>query len=218
MDEPDPRDVRLELDRLLLAQRETEHRVKNTLQLISSIVLLQSRRTPDPAARAALNAVLQRVTAVSLAHRHVSWVNGVEQVDATALVREVALDLAGGAGRDDIALALELDPLLAPAAQAAPLALLVNESLGNALRHAFPDGRRGRVSLSLRREDGGFELAVDDDGVGMADGAPPKGFGLTIVQLLAQQLRGRLVTDAAQPGLRLSVHVPMNPQAPPPAG
>jgi two-component sensor histidine kinase len=198
------------LERHEARQREAEHRVKNTLQLISSIVLLQGRRTGDEAARQALRAVQQRVAAVSVAHRHVAWQGEAETVEVAALVREIVGDLAGSAGREGVAIDLDLETILIPGRQGAPVALLLSECVGNALRHAFPEGRNGRVHVSLRRGVGAFELTVADDGVGVADGAAPNGFGLTVAQLMAQQLRGRLVTDAAQPGFRLSVSVPLD--------
>lgn len=201
------------LERQAERAREVEHRVKNTLQLISSIVLLQGRRASDEAARQALKAVQQRVAAVSVAHRHVSWVDDAEQVELSALVREIVGDLAGSAGREGVDIELDLEAVTIPGRQGAPLALLVSEAVGNALRHAFPDGRKGRIKVGVRRTSAGFELTVCDDGVGIAPDAPTSGFGLTVVQLMAQQLRGRLETVAAQPGLRLSVSVPMGTDA-----
>lgn len=190
--------------------REVEHRVKNTLQLISSIVLLQGRRAQDDSARQALKAVQQRVAAVSVAHRHVSWIDDAEQVELAGLTREIVGDLAGSAGRDDVLIDLDLDVVNIAGRQAAPVALLVSEMVGNALRHGYPDGRNGRIQVSLRRTSAGFDLIVRDDGIGMAPGAPKTGFGLTVIQLMTQQLRGRLETGAAQPGLRLTVSVPMD--------
>lgn len=189
-------------------QREADHRVKNNLQLISSLVMLHGRRAADDGARRALRAVQQRVTAVSAAHRHVTRDSGGERVDLAALVRELAGDLAAAAGREGIQITLELEPVLVAARDAAPLALILNEALGNALAHAFPDGRPGRIAVTLRRTDGAFELAVADDGVGQA--SADAGFGRTILQLLSQQLRARLETHDAQPGLRVAVSVPMD--------
>lgn len=194
-----------ELAREAARQREVEHRVKNTLQLISSLVLLQGRRADD-GSRQALRAVQQRVAAVSVAHRHVDQ---DERVELTALIREIVNDLAGSAGREGVDIDLDLEPVTIAARNAAPVALLVSETVGNALRHAFPDGRAGRIAVGLRRGGQGFELTVGDDGVGSPGGATPTGFGLTVAQLMAQQLRGRLVADDTQPGLRLSVSVPM---------
>jgi two-component sensor histidine kinase len=204
----------LALERQAARHREVEHRVKNTLQLISSIVLLQGRRAQDEAARQALKAIQQRVAAVSVAHRHVGWNEESELVEVAPLVREIVGDLAGSAGREGVAIELDLEPVTIAGRQGAPVALLLSETVGNALRHAFPDGRTGRVRVTVRRAGGGgFDLTVADDGVGMAEGVEPTGFGLTVAQLMAQQLRGRLVTDTAGPGMRLSVSVPMDPQA-----
>jgi two-component sensor histidine kinase len=153
MDSPE-----LALERQAARHREVEHRVKNTLQLISSIVLLQGRRAKDEGARQALRAVQQRVAAVSVAHRHVSWSEETEHVEVAALVREIVGDLAGSAGREGVAIDLDLEPVI----------------------------------------------------IAGRSGAPPSGFGLNLVQLMAQQLRGKLATDTAQPGLRLTVTVPMD--------
>lgn len=194
-------------------QREVEHRVKNTLQLISSIVLLQGRRAADESARQALKAVQQRVAAVSVAHRHIGWSNEHEQVELAPLIREIVGDLASSAGREGVDIELDLEPVTIPGAQGAAVALLVSETVGNALRHAFPEGRTGQVRVRLRLAAGAFELTIADDGVGLSPGASPVGFGLTVVQLMTQQLRGRLETDTAQPGLRHSVSVPMDARA-----
>lgn len=213
MADPNTDSAERALERQAERAREVEHRVKNTLQLISSIVLLQGRRAADEAARQALKAVQQRVAAVSVAHRHVTWTDEAEQVEVAALVREIVGDLAGSAGREGVDIDLDLDAVTIPGRQGAPVALLVSEIVGNALRHAYPNGRQGRIKVTVRRTATGFDLTVSDDGVGMTPGAPPTGFGLTVVQLMAQQLRGRLDTSAAQPGLRLSVSVPMDTDA-----
>lgn len=211
MADPGLQDARV--DGYAARQRDAEHRMKNTLQLISSLVLLQGRRADDEAARQALRALQQRVTAVSVAHRHVGWIEDGERLDMTALVREIVGDLAASAGREDVKIELDLEPLTIPGRQAAPLALLISEMVGNALRHAFPEGG-GRVRVSVRGAEGGYEVAVADDGVGMPPDQPSRGFGLTVVQLMAQQLRGKLNTQATQPGVRLAVSVPMDPTSP----
>lgn len=206
-----------DLEKVLERQREAEHRVKNTLQLISSIVMLQGRRASDEGARQALRAVQQRVAAVSVAHRHVSWSEEAEEVELAGLVREIVGDLAGSAGREGVDIDLDLESVTIPGRHGAPMALLVSEAVGNALRHAYPEGRNGRIRVGLRRTEGGFELAVADDGVGLAHGAPRTGFGLTVAQLMCQQLRGKLETDmgeSGQPGVRISVSVPMDSRAP----
>jgi two-component sensor histidine kinase len=94
-----------------------------------------------------------------------------------------------------------------PAAQAAPLALIVNELISNALKHAFPD-RPGKVEVAIRRTPEGFALSVADDGVGLPQGGS-KGFGSTIVQLLCQQVKATLAYEDAGPGVRAVVTMPL---------
>lgn len=201
------------LERQAERQREAEHRVKNTLQLISSIVMLQGRRVTDDESRQALRAVQLRVAAVSVAHRHVTWSEDAEEVELAGLVREIVGDLAGSAGREGVDIDLDLESVVIPGRHGAPIALLVSEAVSNALRHAYPDGRNGRVRVGLRRLGETFELTVADDGVGLDPAASKAGFGLTVAQLMAQQLRGRLETSAGQPGVRIAVSVPMDSQA-----
>lgn len=201
------------LERHTARQREAEHRVKNTLQLISSIVMLQGRRAGDEGARQALRAVQQRVAAVSVAHRHVSWTEEAEQVELSSLIREIVGDLASSAGREGVEIDLDLESVTIPGRHGAPMALLVSEAVGNALRHAYPNGRNGRIRVSLRSTPGGFDLEVADDGVGLDGGAAKTGFGLTVAQLMCQQVKGRMETGGGQPGVRIAVSVPMDSQA-----
>lgn len=212
-----PQDESLEraLERQAAREREVEHRVKNTLQLISSLVLLQGRRAKDDVARQALRAIQQRVAAVSVAHRHVSWETGVERVELASLIREIVSDLAGSAGRDGVAIDLDLEPIAVPGRQGAPLALIVSEAVGNALRHAFPGDLGGRIHVSLHRTADGFEICITDDGVGLPSGAQESGFGFTVAQLMAQQIRGRLDIHPTNPGLRIVVAAPVDAETSP---
>ncbi len=191
---------------------EIDHRVKNNLQLIASLILLQTRRTADPAAQAALKTVLDRVTAVATVHRRLFQGDPL-RFDVADFVRDLAGDLAAAAGRDDLEIALDLDHVSIPAAAAAPLALVVNELMNNALKHAFPPGRGGRIAVSLHAGDGRARLTISDDGDGLQ--ARPPAFGLTIVKLLCQQLHAEYEIAESQPGVRATVLVPMtttNPQ------
>lgn len=188
--------------------REAEHRARNALQLISSLILLQGRHSPDAAAGPAMASLLTRVAAVSAAHRHTVRVENREQVDVAALIRDIVGDLAKSAGRDGVMIDLSLEPILAPGPLAPPLALWVNETVGNALSHAFPDGRTGRVRVVLRQDAAALELCVEDDGAGRASST--SGFGLTVVRLMVQQIRGQPGIADLQPGLRVSVTVPLS--------
>jgi two-component sensor histidine kinase len=190
---------------------ELDHRVKNNLQLIASLILLQSRRETDETVRSALKTVLERVTAVATVHRRLFQGDPLS-FDVADFVRDLAGDLAAAAGRDDLEIVLELDRVVIPASSAAAFALVLNELLGNALKHAFPQGQSGRVTVSLADQGDACELTVVDNGVGAAGRAA--GFGSMIVKLLCQQLHADLQTTDAQPGVRTTVTVPMRPLTP----
>ncbi|MGZ3376322.1 MAG: sensor histidine kinase [Phenylobacterium sp.] len=187
--------------------QEIGHRVKNNLQLVASLILLQSRRATDENARAALKSVHERMTAVATVHRRL-FQDDPLRLDVAAFLRDLAADLAAAAGRDDLEIVLDLDHVSIPASAAAPLALVINELIGNALKHAFPAPRGGRVTVSLRGGEAHYRLTIADDGVGL-DGRPP-GFGLTVVKLLCQQLHAELEIADTAPGVRACVTVPVS--------
>lgn len=196
------------LERKAVLLREIDHRVKNDLQLISSLILLQSRRVDSELARHALKTMLARVNAVATVHRRLRLGEDSQQFDVAPFIRDLAGDLALAAGRDDVQITLELNPVTIRASAAAPLALVTNELVGNALKHAFPVGRGGHVAISLKEADGACVLSVSDDGQGM--GEAKKAFGLTIVDLLCQQLRASLEVIPDAPGVRAVVRAPMS--------
>jgi two-component sensor histidine kinase len=196
------------LTRQTLLLQEIDHRTKNNLQLISSLLLLQSRRTRDPGAQAALRGMLERVSAIAQVHRRLFQGGEAQRFEFADFLRDLARELAGAARRDDLELRLTLDPVDVPASQAAPLALVASELISNACRHAYPDGTPGLVAVDLRRWDGAFELTVSDGGAGMPTEGGETGFGLTVARLMAQQLKGKLVIEAANPGVRANLAVP----------
>jgi PAS domain S-box-containing protein len=189
---------------------EVDHRVKNNLQLISSLLLLQNRRVTDPAVKASLRGMLERVSAIATVHRRLFQSDDIERFDVAAFVRDLVSDMVGGAGRDDIRVRLDLERIDVAATKAAPLALVISELLSNALRHAFPEGRGGEIFVGIARKDSEFRIEITDDGVGMPGPATSSGFGLTIIQLLSQQLKAKTEVTAANPGTRVVVHLPVN--------
>ena len=193
---------------------EVDHRVKNNLQLISSLLLLQTRRVTDPGVKNSLRGMLERVSAIATVHRRLFQSEDVERFDVSAFVRDLVSDMMGAARRDDIKVSLDLERIDIAASKAAPLALVISELFSNALRHAFPpealDGRTGEILVRITRQDAEFRIEITDNGVGTGNSASSGGFGLTIVQLLCQQLKARSETTPADPGTRVVVHLPVN--------
>lgn len=188
---------------------EVDHRVKNNLQLISSLLLLQTRRTADEGTRQALRSMLERVGAIATVHRRLFQGGDVQRFDVADFLRDLVADLAASARRDDLQLRLDLEAVAVPASQAAPLALVANELISNALKHAYPPGTPGEISVSTHRGPSSFDLIVVDHGIGLPPAGERKGFGLTIVQLLSQQLKAKLALEDAQPGCRATVTIPL---------
>lgn len=201
-------ELELALEQKTSLLHEVDHRVKNNLQLISSLLLLQTRRTPDESTRRALRSMLERVGAIATVHRRLFQGGDVQRFDVSDFLRDLANDLAASARRDDLELQLDLEPVSIPASQAAPLALVANELISNALRHAYPEGQAGVIVIRCGRRESEFDLEVVDSGIGLPPPAERNGFGLTIVKLLAQQLKARLSLESAQPGVRAVVTLP----------
>jgi two-component sensor histidine kinase len=208
------RDLQTALDQRTALVHELDHRVKNNLQLISSLMLMQARRSADPAVKLALAGMIERLNAVATVHRRLFQSEDIDRFDISIFVRDLVADLAGSSGRKDLRFDCDLAPVQVPAAKAASLALLINELLTNALRHAFPEGRAGRVAITIVKNNGELRIEIIDDGVGM--GGPSggsadeqRGFGLTIVELLGRQLQARITREDAGPGVRTRIVLPL---------
>ena len=182
--------------------REVDHRAKNTLQLVASLLLLGSRRCAEGETRRTLKAMHQRVGALAAVHRNLLDAERPDGFDLTRLVREHVGALARSYGKAEVR--LELDTVEAPPASAAPMALIVNELTLNALEHGGTDGRPPAVTVRLLKHGDGFSLEVQDDGAGPA-AVQDGGFGLHVVRLLAQQLSADFELADARPGLRAVV-------------
>lgn len=189
--------------------RELQHRVKNNLYVVTSLLGLQANRIGDSAARLALEEVQSRVHAIGLAYGILQTSSDISRFDLGAYLAALCRTLLGteGNGKDGIALALDLKPAQVTLQVGVPLGLIVNELVSNSIRHAFPDGH-GTVSLAIRQDGNRIVLDIADDGRGMpAPGSPPPGgpggrrpgtLGLTLVEALTMQIQGtlsRLPTD-----------------------
>ena len=188
--------------------KELYHRVKNNLQLVISLFNLQARTLQDGRARRALQEAASRVRAMSLVHERLYQSRTLGTICLDEYVGELCDQLAsaGSAHQRGIVLALEVAPVEVGLDLAVPLGLLLNELVSNSLKHAFPDGRRGTIRVTLAPEpeqgaDGGearFRLTVRDDGVGLppdANGTSPQTLGLRLVSALCEGLHAKLVFE-----------------------
>ena len=187
--------VNLAREKLLLS--ETHHRIKNHLQIISSLLNLESNNIIDPAARGALRSSQNRVRSIADLHQHLYQV-AIGSGDDFREFAEVLLQRLRecyGVPADRVQVHLDLESGIVQQEWLMPLALTLNETLSNCFEHAFPEGRKGEVRVSLRCRSEAGELTVTDNGIGLSESVRPgssSGLGLKILAVFAEQMRGQL--------------------------
>lgn len=208
--------LRASNERLKILLGEVNHRVANSLQLVSSLVHMQMTAVGDAHAKAALVDTQRRIQAVAQVHRRLytaDVVSTVEMADyLTALVDELraTYESEGDGARR---LSLETHPIRVSTDQAVSLGIIVNELVANACKYAYPAASEGEVRIALRRDDDGMVvLTVEDDGCGLPAGlgiagAPVKGTGLgaRVISAMAASLKSKVVFDPDHGGVRAQV-------------
>jgi two-component sensor histidine kinase len=199
----------LERHRDLLAA-ELAHRIKNSLQVITSFVAFEIRRAAEPCVEG-YRATQARIGAVAELYDVISRSATLGPVPVVPYLEGIAgslrASLLGGDGRIGVDVAAE--PLSVGADHAVTLGLVVNELATNAVKYAFPDGV-GRITLGFSRRDGEVILTVADDGVGLATGgpSPASGLGSRFVDAFVRQLGGTLATASGSGGTTFTIRLP----------
>lgn len=197
---------------ILLA--EIHHRVKNNLQVISSLLSMEARRAVDESTVSMLRGTQQRVLTMSAVHQTLYESNDFAQVDFSAFIRSFVPSLIQiySTRRDQIALVMTIAEGGLPIDLAIPCGLIVNELVSNALKYAFPEGRNGTIRVGFARQQGqDAALSVEDDGIGLPEGFSFKGrrtLGMQLVQMLSRQLGGTIAFDRADP-TRFQIQFPL---------
>jgi two-component sensor histidine kinase len=177
-------------DRQLLL-RELNHRVRNNLQMLLSMLSSERLGTQNAEARTILDRACSRVAAIGAAQQ-VLYAAGIQSVETAGFVGEVCQTIMRAFGSRH-ALALDVDAAELSNDLAAPLALILNELITNAVKHAFRDGEAGRIEVAFRAVGDGFELAVADNGIGFDGGVVREGgSGLGLVRGLTRKMGGQL--------------------------
>ena len=185
--------------------QEVHHRVKNNLQVIASLLRLQAENCGDTRLAQALQVSQNRVESMALIHEQLYQARNLREVDLAENVALLANHLMHAYGVDPALVQCKLNVEKLPLAvdRAIPAALILNELISNALKHAFPEGRTGRIEVSGRRSHGSVVLEVRDNGVGVGSAAGSEQahtLGLNIVRILTRQLRGTFGIDGGNDG------------------
>jgi len=201
-------------DKEVLLQ-ELHHRVANSLQIIASVLMQSARKVQSEETRNHLFDAHQRVMSVASLQKQLaaSQLGDVElRPYLTALCESIGASMIRD--RNQLSLEVNADDGLTTADTSVSFGLIVTELVINALKHAFPQDRKGKILVAYQGHTPNWTLSVTDDGVGMptgSDTAKP-GLGTSIVQALAKQLGATITVAAANPGTKVSImyaHVPV---------
>lgn len=192
--------------------QELTHRVKNSLQTIAAIVRLEAVDHKSSKGKRALERVSERISAIGRLYSNLEKAGTVEAIDAAIYLEEVCGDLIASVQQEGgraISLKTDLASELLPTAQSIPIGLIVNELVMNAVKYAFPDGARGTVMVTLKRESGGLRLTVADDGIGADSQPSDSGLGGRLVESFAQQLGARVERMRTSQGTSVRLLLPL---------
>ena len=209
--------------------KEIHHRVKNNLQIIASLLNLQANRIRQPEARAEFASARDRVRALATLHRHLYSEGELHTLNMRPFLEELCGQLFQAIGEKEgrrIRLDIEAPEITMSTDQAVPLALVVTETVSNAIKYAFPGGRSGMVSVRLAEEvEGIATLVIEDDGVGIPAGRAETetgirdGLGIQLIRGFARQLgatleviEGEADENGRSTGTRYTLLVPLHPK------
>ncbi len=190
--------------------KEIHHRVKNNLQVISSLLSLQSRHVQDPDAVRLLKESRNRVMAMAMIHQNLYETENLKSIDLKPYIEQLVRKLFSSYNiqPSHIKLELRVDELRLEVDTVISMGLIINELITNSLKHAFQDGRSGTITVSLYERDDVLHLKVADNGVGIADHSQAlhSSFGYEIVRALNNKLKADMDIDGDS-GLAVTLHI-----------
>jgi len=197
--------------RIGMLLQELTHRVKNSLQFIASMVMLEARSNDSGEAKAALERVSHRITALGQLYSKLSKADTVEAVDAATYLDELCRDLIASVHKEDptsIVLKTDIESELLPTDRAIPIGLIVNELVTNVVKYGFPGEAKGTVTVTLKRVPGELRLTVTDNGQGLDPRRADSGLGRKLVDGFAQQLGGQVERKSDSQGTTVHLILP----------
>ncbi|OWW24130.1 histidine kinase [Zobellia sp. OII3] len=181
--------------------KEIHHRVKNNLEIVSSLLSLQAARIDDEDMLKTMRESQHRVQSMGMIHQKLYTGKNLAAVEMKGYFEQLGEYIIDAFGFDpQVLLEVDMERLELDVDMAIPIGLIVNELFTNALKYAFPNGRKGNIRISLKEIDHILQLDVRDDGIGQLFDAKPKGsgFGTQLVGLLTKQLDGKMKLNVDQ--------------------
>jgi two-component sensor histidine kinase/uncharacterized protein HemY len=182
---------------------EIHHRVKNNLQIISSMLNLQADKTLSQEVKTALVGARERIQSMALIHSLLYSRNQFQEIDISKYLEKLVHEIANGYRYPDkkIEIIIQCEKLIFTLERAIPLGLIVNEIITNSFKHAFLLKDKGTVSVSLEKREGLCYIIVSDDGQGMhanSKGQNERAMGTELIDILAEQLSGKLEVESSE--------------------
>ncbi|WP_341213581.1 histidine kinase dimerization/phosphoacceptor domain -containing protein [uncultured Limimaricola sp.] len=209
---------RMELRRALAAQEtlanEVDHRVKNSLQMVTALVRIQRSQARSDETREALAITIDRLSAIALLHAELHKVSARNEIALHQFLPDIIRHLDVTLPTN-VAISHSLIPMLVRSEVATSLALLVNEAITNAAKHAFPDGRAGRIDVTLKLNGTKGRLSIVDDGVGSdnleaaLESGSGSGLGRQIIDASVARINGEISRESGPGGTSIEVRFPV---------
>jgi two-component sensor histidine kinase len=189
-----------------LLLKEVNHRVKNSLQLVMSMLSLQSHEFTDPAARSLFAEAISRVSAIASIHERLYQADDPLTVDVKGYLSALLKEISRAGGQEAYTVSVDVEEMRLPTEHGVSLALIVNELVMNAMKHGRPVDRAPAIAVTLARASAEeVRLTVSDNGESKSASAEQQGFGTRLVDMLSKQLRGHLQTMSTDRGYTVSL-------------
>jgi len=214
------RTLQLENERLRIEAllRDVNHRVGNNLAMVSALLNVQSRQTREPAVKQALAQAQSRIQAIAAGQRRLRLDIEADEIEARPYLEDLLAEIGKAAEGRPIQIGLAMDAIRLPGRDAVSFVVVINELVTNAIKHAFPDGADGKITIRLARTpEENLVLSVEDDGVGMPEDQQTAGLGKSVINALLRSMRATmeitpLSPGAVRPGTRVAVTFPKREQ------
>ncbi len=195
---------------------ELRHRVKNSLNLVASMLSLEANSLKDTSCAERLIAAQSRIRMIALSYGKLSHDQDPRVLDCSAYIEEIVCSIKETylSPQIPVTILTRFDPIRTDSKRAAAIGLIVNEIITNSLKHAFPEGGEGTIEVEMRNQGGALELKVTDDGVGLVadfDAEQGEGLGFQFIRMLASQLSASTQIGCVE-GCSFSFTIPLDPR------
>jgi two-component sensor histidine kinase len=201
------------MERLMKAERtkdvllrELDHRAKNNMMSMASVLRLQARAASNLETKEALRSSASRIQVMANVHDHLAPTSPDRSVNMKKYLDELCQNIEEMRATSGVSISCQTDKTILPEKQALPLAFIVNELVTNSLKYAFPDSRNGIIAVDLKT-DGDIILNVSDNGIGRGNDAKA-GVGTRLIGVMVDQLEATIRYEDASPGCRVTVRLP----------